>query len=152
MPQPEFTTTVTQTYEPRRIIDLLCTGFEGGMTNAWAMVTDYTKPEEVAKPEGWDDEQVYRTYQYPVSAGGAVFIQEVSDEGCEQDADDFWLDDQGERLPVHKLDAESIRKGLELFAQAATRSHYDDWMNENDDAITGDVFIQLCLLGEVRYG
>jgi hypothetical protein len=30
--------------------------------------------------------------------------------------------------------------------------HFADFLNENDDADTGDVFVQCCLLGEIRYG
>jgi hypothetical protein len=37
------------------------------------------------------------------------------------------------------------------MAQAYTR-HFADFINQNDDAITGDVFLQCCLLGEVLYG
>jgi hypothetical protein len=40
---------------------------------------------------------------------------------------------------------------LALMAEKEPR-HFGDFMGENDDATTSDVFLQLCLFGEVVYG
>jgi pimeloyl-ACP methyl ester carboxylesterase len=40
---------------------------------------------------------------------------------------------------------------LHLMPQVAPE-HWADFLTENEDAETGDVFVQLCLLGEVVYG
>jgi hypothetical protein len=30
--------------------------------------------------------------------------------------------------------------------------HWADFINENDDAITGDIFVQCCVFGDTVYG
>jgi hypothetical protein len=50
----------------------------------------------------------------------------------------------------HVLNQKKVERGLELFVRTAP-SHYRDWQAENDDAFTGDVFLQLCLFGDIVY-
>lgn len=47
--------------------------------------------------------------------------------------------------------AEQLRKGLDLMAQHHPR-HFNDFIDENDDAITSDVLLQLAIYGEVIFG
>jgi hypothetical protein len=56
----------------------------------------------------------------------------------------------GEAGLVHKLDGEAIERGLRLMAQEYPQ-RFANWHSENEDAEDGDVFVQLCLFGEVRY-
>ena len=49
------------------------------------------------------------------------------------------------------LDYDAIQRGLQLFADRGGR-HWDDWRQENGDAITADVMLQLMLMGEIVYG
>ena len=51
----------------------------------------------------------------------------------------------------HVLNREKVESGLRLLLTEEPE-HYQDWRAENYDAITADVFLQLCLLGEVVYG
>lgn len=51
----------------------------------------------------------------------------------------------------HKMNRASVTRALKLFRTKHPR-HYEDWVNENDDAITADVFLQLCVFGEVIFG
>ena len=51
----------------------------------------------------------------------------------------------------HHLTIDDVRKGLELMRDGHPR-HYADLIEENDDAITGDVWLQLAVFGEVIYG
>ena len=51
----------------------------------------------------------------------------------------------------YKGDAAAMRRGLEVMAAQVPR-HFDDFMAENDDAITAYVWLQCCCLGEVVYG
>ena len=44
-----------------------------------------------------------------------------------------------------------LQQGLQRMARKYPR-HFADFMAENDDAITGDVFLQCVVLGEVIYG
>ncbi len=60
------------------------------------------------------------------------------------------LQDEPEKGEM-RLGREEIQRGLELFATKTPR-HFGNWLDECDDASTGDVFLQLCLFGEVVYG
>ncbi len=120
-----------------RIADLLCSGFEGGI-GYWARIEKYKEPSEpidrsVLGPS-WDGE-VYPYIHYPLTPDGAVIIKDTED-------------DKGKK---YTLDMKAIKKGLAIF-QEKYPSHFGNWLSEDDDAITGDVFIQCCLLGEIVYG
>lgn len=45
---------------------------------------------------------------------------------------------------------ESMLEGVQLMANKEER-HFSDAIEKNDDAITGDVWLQLTLFGEVKY-
>lgn len=49
------------------------------------------------------------------------------------------------------LDMARIKKGFTVMAKKEP-SHFADFIAENDDQTTADVFLQCCLLGEVIYG
>ena len=49
------------------------------------------------------------------------------------------------------LSMESIKKALRLMNEDYPR-HYKDMVEEQGDAITGDIFFQLCVMGEVVFG
>ena len=51
----------------------------------------------------------------------------------------------------HKITIDDVRKGLELMRDEYPR-HWADLVEENDDLITGDVFLQLAVFGELIYG
>jgi hypothetical protein len=56
-----------------------------------------------------------------------------------------------EKPEKHHLTIEGVKKGLELMRDQYPR-HYADLMEENDDLITGDVWLQLAVFGELIYG
>jgi hypothetical protein len=115
------------TVPEQRVKDLVCCGFEGGV-DYWCQIQDYENPNNV--------EVDFNHIDLPF-VGGAVLCK-VTDE---------------EDPPMLRLDAEAIEKGLKLFSTDPKNSyHFANWINENDDAETGDVFLQLCMLGEVVYG
>jgi len=122
---------VTTNIPESRIADLLCAGFEGGV-GYWCCITGYTEPEEPRS--AWGDTTIFRHVDYPL-CGGAVLC-EVTDE------------DDPETLI---LDRKAVERGLRLMAEKYPR-HWGDFIAENEDACTGDVFIQCALLGEVVYG
>ena len=51
----------------------------------------------------------------------------------------------------HELTHSKAVEGLGLMLEKYPQ-HFGNFMSENDDAETADVFIQLCLFGEVVYG
>lgn len=115
----------------QRAADLLCSAFEGG-SNYWYMIESYVKPEVEGKP--WADEYTPAYISIPFSVGGAVIIE----------------DDDGKTFTLNKA---AIAQGKTLMENDERYSHYfADILNENDDAATGDAFLQLCLFGEVIYG
>lgn len=57
----------------------------------------------------------------------------------------------GEEPTKHYLTMDNVQKGLELMRDEYPR-HYADLMEEEDDAITGDVWLQLAVFGELIYG
>lgn len=56
----------------------------------------------------------------------------------------------GEQPTKHYLTLKDVRKGLRLMKKDYPR-HYADLVEENDDAITGDVWLQLAVFGELVY-
>lgn len=117
-----------------RAADLLCSAFEGG-SNYWYMVVDKTVPTDIAKPWGNDYTPTY--ISYPFSEDGALMIADLEDE----DGDKYMLDKA------------AIDRGKALLSTDDQYSHHlENVLQEQDDADTGDVFLQLCLFGEVIYG
>lgn len=49
------------------------------------------------------------------------------------------------------IDPEKIKVGLQVMAEKYA-GHFGDFMNEHDDATTGDVFLQCVCFGEVCFG
>ncbi len=119
---------VTIEYEitAQRIQDLLCGAIEGG-SNYWIeQCTDLTYPEGKTRAD----------FKYPYievpMAGGSYMVKPI--EGGK---------------PV-KLDREAIMRGLQLMAEKEP-GYWSDFITENDDAITGDIFLQCALFGEVLF-
>jgi hypothetical protein len=68
--------------------------------------------------------------------------------------DEYEMDNElnDNELPTkYALTLKDVRKGLRLMKKEYP-SHYADLVEENDDAITGDVWLQLAVFGEVIYG
>lgn len=119
---------------------LLCSAFEGGIYY-WAK---YSSSKSIVPPkidyESFADDyilrkDVYPYIHYPLSDGGKLCVIEYYD--------DFETD--------HMFGLEEIQNGLKVFAEKAPR-HFGDFISENFDATTGDVFLQCCLFGEIKYG
>jgi hypothetical protein len=111
-----------------RIASLLCTALDTGCGGSWYWIHDY-KYTKATGAEYWHD--------IPLHGGSIEFdVRELEDDEPE------W----------HTLDATTIEKGLKLMADTYPDYHWRNFITENDDAETGDVFLQLCLFGEVIYG
>ena len=121
----------------QRVADLLVSAFEGGSgywaVEAKALGLAANKAVRLSFGTGEDGDNYYpRIIRYPLS-GGVTMVRD-SDESK-------W----------HRLDMAAIERGLYLMAQKYPK-HFADFVAENDDAGTADVFLQLALLGEVVYG
>ena len=133
----EIQVTQTISITDQRISDLLCSAFEGG-SNYWYRIKSFNKPEgapELQPREGND--QVYRHLDYPLTEGYSLTIEDKEDPPTE--------------LKNAILNRESLAKGLQVMSDKYPK-HFADFVAENDDADTGDVFLQCCCFGEVIFG
>jgi len=125
------------TMDPKTISDLLCCAFEGG-SNYWYEITGYEFREGVSyadfKEGGQftDPDCYYHPCQIiPLHEGCSVLI---SDE------------DQ-----VTKLNRDNLVRGLEVLANKYPH-HYKNIGSDEEDADTGDAYLQCCLFGDIIYG
>ena len=51
----------------------------------------------------------------------------------------------------YQLNLKMVKKGLTVMAKKYPK-HFADFINEDYDQTTGDVFLQCCLFGDVIYG
>jgi len=126
-----------------RVMDLLCAAFESGSAY-WAIAEGINPPSDeewkrIAKE--FNSEGKY-LYLYPFG-GGKVKIYDKEDEN--------------ELLGVLNMD--TIKRGLTYMANGKDKNdkeipmrHWDNFMKENEDAETADVFLQLCVMGEIVFG
>lgn len=139
MPTSDFDVTVKLLIPESRVADLICAGMEGGI-GYWGRIVEYIEPKEIWKGNGWSD-AIFPHIHYPMSDGGALVICDA-----EFDPDD-------ENTERWRFDRKAISRGLRRMAtDPRYMHHFANFMDENEDAITGDVFIQLCCMGEVVFG
>lgn len=118
----------------QRLKDLLCCALEGG-SNYWYKI------ERFNYPQGQNQQTMpleFRHLELPFVTGGSLTISDDS------------ICDQGSVEGEHTLDHDAMLRGLEVMREKYIK-HYDDFMTGNEDADTGDVFLQCALFGEVVY-
>ncbi len=142
VPSPGFETTAEIDVE--KIRNLLCCAFEGG-SNYWYMIDKAIYPPGFKSKDYGEGGKGQNGPNYwhwaellPTQEGGALIIS--SKEGDEINGTKTW-----------RLDREAIQHGLKIMAEECPQ-HYGNFLSENEDAITGDVFLQCCLFGEIVYG
>ncbi len=112
-----------------RIEDLLTDAFEGG-SNYWYIIKKYNYPPgQTRQSMGIKFPHV----EIPLK-GGSLLVGEL----------------EGDTDYDKVLDRAAIERGLKLLAEKYPK-HWADFLTENDDADTGDVFLQLALYGEVVF-
>jgi hypothetical protein len=135
-------TTTVQVAE-RRVKDLLTHAFEGG-SNYWYEIDEdqtiyadglsYEDFREGGKCTDPDD-YAHPLEIIPFTKGCSLYI----------------LDRNEPDEPGVRLDRAALAKGLQVMADKYP-GHFADMQKKNDDAVTGDVFLQCCLFGEVIFG
>jgi hypothetical protein len=124
----------------QRISDLLCSAFEGG-SNYWYMQLDHELPEGISFEE--------------FRAGGARQPKDGYCHWCQLiplvEGCALTLRVQDDPVKIHRITRECLEKGMGIFAKKYPY-HFADFINENDDADTGDVFLQCVVFGDVIYG
>ena len=109
-----------------RVQDLLVSAFEGG-SNYW-----YYGLRVKALPEGYEEKPQHWHAEVPCQPGGEVSFRDMD----------------GGR---HTLSMETLERGIRTMRSRYDR-HYRNVLSENEDAETGDVFLQCCVFGGVVYG
>lgn len=130
---------VEMTIPERRVAQLLCTALEGGVSASWFRVhrtvqAPLRERRRILDAERKDGGQYWPTIDGPL-IGGRVIFTDIEDDA----------------RPKRTLSRETVRSGLRVMAERYGR-HFGDFMAGREDAVTGDVFLQCALLGEVRYG
>jgi hypothetical protein len=133
----------------QRMRDLLTTALEGGSNYWYTIDEDRTVFADGLKYEDFQEGGKCTdpdNYHHPLEI--IPFH-----EGCKlcildkESAESYEADE----LEAYWLDREALHKGLKVMAEKFPR-HFSDMMRQNDDAITGDVYLQCCLFGDVVYG
>lgn len=125
---------------------LLVSAFEGG-SNYWYMIERAEFPEGVTEEdfcEGgrFTDPKNYfhPTQLIPFHPGCALII---TDSEASKGDDNYKKE--------FRLDRPALEKGIQVMAEKYPH-HFKSVMEENTDAITGDVYLQCCLFGDAIYG
>ena len=108
------------------LLNLLCSAFEGG-SNYW-----YTDVAEHTDPTHADDENCHHWAEWNPVYGGSIVV----------------TDEEGEK---HLIDRAALQRGMQIMVQNYPQ-HFDNVITGDDDAETGDVFLQCCCFGEIVYG
>jgi len=126
------------------MMDLLCGAFEGG-SRYWARMemSKNAEPSEITRVYdlfAMEDKHVYPFF-LPF-AGGEYKVIDVE-----------------ENLPLGLLNKEALERGMKLLASGKDKNgkvvpirHWRNFVDEMHDAETSDVYLQLCVMGEIVFG
>jgi hypothetical protein len=125
-------------FDEQRVRDLLCSAWEGG-SNYWCRVEMTTIPPAAeAEVTRLRDAGEMFGHIYPFIPGVQVVLQDVTGEDSGHGTE--WT-----------LTREKLIDGLQALADKAPY-HFANFVAENDDSETGDVYLQMCLFGEIVFG
>jgi len=125
---------ITIKISPQRIADLMVSAIEGNhMTRAWCAGVFVRGSKEKTAADLWYAEPSFYEGEFTIE------VQEVKDE------------QRPGTITKHRVNQEDFAKGFSLMAKNYGR-HFGDFMAENDDNITADVFLQCVALRDVVYG
>jgi hypothetical protein len=132
-----FDVTTHQTITAARVSETLCCAFEGG-SNYWYEIKDFIAPKNFDNTPA--DDICFKHLSYPINEGGALLIGVKGGDKAE-----------GHAGALFRLDLDAITKGLAVLAEKFP-DRLAEIVDENEDAETGDILLQICLFGEVVYG
>jgi|ERR1700719_1571764 len=123
------------TVTPQEVSNLLCSAWEGGSAY-WATCESTVEPNrwEFDSDSQYTGSASHYSFDYPLNPGGAAIIRDT-------------YGDEGTKV----LDRAAVQKGLALLAEKHPL-RFARMLAEDADAEDGDVFLQLCLFGDVIYG
>ncbi len=125
---------ITIDFPRKAIANALCSAFEGGI-KYWCYEVRFPSGSEAALAAAREDwiHPDGRSRYYGPRVGSVIYVLER---------------DTGVWFPLWRA---RIRDGLKVMAETQP-GHFGDLLSDQGDATTADVFVQLCLFGEVRYG
>ena len=110
-----------------QVMDLVVRALEGG-SNYWYWILESAYPVDESKvPEG-----EWNLTEWCIWGGGYLKICELT--------------------TLRILNEDALKKGLDLMVTKKYINHFANFVTEEYDANTADIFLQLCLFGEVLYG
>ncbi len=126
--------TVQLNIPKKRIAELLTCAMEGGI-GYWGQITGFIEPMDFEYRD--DPIRLYKHIDFPMNTGGGVniFVGEGGVKGRED----------------YTLMLQDLQKGLEVMAKKYP-GDFGRFIADNEDAETGDVFVQCALFGEVIFG
>ncbi len=129
---------------PQQICNLLVTAFDGYFTKQWLACEEVHMPRVpdwswCSEEEREEWEAARKIYVAAMCGGTVSFIDRVEN------------DDPDESPNLLIMDKQSLIRGLKIMAEKYPR-HFQDFIREKDDDITGDIYVQCCLLDEAPYG
>lgn len=128
--------TVLITVKPQRIADMMVGAIEGG-SNYWCDGVYLESAGDVA-PD--DPNRGDPWYANPIRYADPDLRLKIVE-----------IDEDSGATTDHIVTQADIENGLKLMAEKSGQ-HFGDLMQETDDAITADVFLQYVTFGEVVYG
>lgn len=117
-----------------RVVDLLTCGLEGGYS-PWLGQIAY----DLVPVQDYEAFERYGQAKFWALGGSMIFSFDGPN------------DNEGSFASKATVTKETLAEGLSRLASEAT-SHFADFLADNEDVETGDVFLQLMLLEEVIYG
>jgi hypothetical protein len=119
---------------PRRIADLMVTAIEGGINYWCGSVNLISQPKAGLKEPWYDDESLYAD-----GSSIRIRVKELDPSSSIKE----WI-----------IDINKMKFAFALMQDFGNPKGYcwRDFINENEDAITADVWFQLAVFGEVVYG
>lgn len=125
-----------------RIADLMVSACEcNDMTASWCEGV-YLRARSISLQEAGKLTTLSEPWYSDPKLYEGDFILEIHEITIESDPD---------KVTVHRCDEINFAKAFKLMAEKHGR-HFGDFMAENDDNTTADVFLQLVALGDVIYG
>ena len=124
-----------------KVKQLLCDAFEGGSTY-WCQIVGFKFPDGILYKDFREGER------FGSKTGEAYWHPHQLiplHEGCSLKIGD------GEGQKYYSLGRHELERGLHVMAEKHPQ-HWANVVNDNDDAETGDVYLQCCLFGEIVYG
>ena len=136
----KFETTVE--ISEQRISDMLTTALEGG-SGYW--LTMYA-PDIIEESKKFCGEQ---NVEKLILAGGSIKVYDAESEKCDEENR---LGDLNMLNIITALEAMAKGENAEGRKNDHLKTHFNNFISENDDAITADVIVQIAVMRKIVYG